>query len=805
MQRKKRRSTLTGLLHSIPIYSNRSLSLINHNGDKHNKLSHVSNCSIPLVCMALLLLGGVAAINPSLFNGKSSYAIEVGQGANDNSTDSEAGIAPQSIASPSINMTVAPGTDGFGGTNTQQVTTAPGASTAYRSHNIEITGHNITHYQLTISGNNLASTGAGATTIGGADGATGAAMPVNTWGYGWDDQSKPVEEIEYKTMSATAQDLVNEDVPRGDGDDNGYDIALKKKLVFGANFGAGASSGIYTADVTISLTSTPLTLSQTWMRPASVTSDQYTTTNIESGIDTMQAVDATWAQQYCSGTGANGVSPKGIKVGDVLDLKDSRDDQVYRIVKLEDGNCWMQQNLRLKGATNLVDPQKQGYLTPEDSDVTARWQLPATLNGSGTSISGWTNDYNKPYSAYFSNTTNGVYYNWTAAIAMSDSSSKTSGDVNTSICPRGWKLPTNSEYSNMLTSEGIANSSAGSTKIRGTPYNYVYAGRVNGGTLGNAGSSGYYWSRTAGSADGAYSLYFDSSNVYMNNSYRDRGFSVRCVTAGASWKNESGKEVEKTDLKTIQQVTKENFSDKYCANTTAANALVPAGSTITLRDSRDGNNYKIMKMNDGKCWMVENLRLPGGTSLDSTNSDVTSAYTLPANQAVGNTINNWGTDKTSQNMAEGSTGMKINGSGAWKPAYGNYYSWCTATAGTCSDSGDAPSSICPKGWTLPSNSNTNIGTYTALNSAFAGSWTAIGGVNGIKLGYNSNDAFFPAAGLVNGDGLYNSGSYGYYWSSTVYSSNVSRAYDLFFNSGGVSPAHFSNRYLGFSVRCVASF
>ncbi len=220
-------------------------------------------------------------------------------------------------------------------------------------------------------------------------------------------------------------------------------------------------------------------------------------------------------------------------------LLDKRDNEYYTIVKLEDGNCWMQQNLRLKGATNLVDPQGKGYLTPEDSDVTGRWQLPATLNGSGNSVSGWTDDNNKPYSAYFSNTTNGVYYNWTAAIAMSDSSSKTSGDVNTSICPRGWKLPTNAEYSNMLTSEGIANSSAGSTKIRGTPYNYVYAGNVGEGTLGNAGSRGYYWSRTADSASNAYLLNFGSRYVVVDNSGRYVGYSVRCVAAGGLEPNEA--------------------------------------------------------------------------------------------------------------------------------------------------------------------------------------------------------------------------------------------------------------------------
>lgn len=47
----------------------------------------------------------------------------------------------------------------------------------------------------------------------------------------------------------------------------------------------------------------------------------------------------------------------------------------------------------------------------------------------------------------------------------------------------------------------------------------------------------------------------------------------------------------------------------------------------------------------------------------------------------------------------------------------------------------------------------------------------------------------------------NVGSYGYYWSRTAYSSTS--AYNLYVNNGGyVDPASSSNRYYGFSVRCV---
>ncbi len=271
------------------------------------------------------------------------------------------------------------------------------------------------------------------------------------------------------------------------------------------------------------------------------------------------------------------------------------------------------------------------------------------------------------------------------------------------------------------------------------------------------------------------------------------------------------------EYRTISDITyMQEMNQQICSNTPTPNGSETL-TVATLIDKRGGtgsDTYRVAKLGDGNCWMLENLRLPSGTKLESSDSDV-SAYTVPANKAVGNTINNWDTAKTAQNMAEGHTGMRVASGGSWKPAYGNYYSWCTATAGTCTDSGDAPSSICPKGWRLPSNDDTNIGTYTLLNTAYSGSWesnvslitngTSTSGYTGRRFGYNSADAFFPAAGTVYGDGLAYAGSSGAYWSRTGYLRSPDYAYSLLFSSSEVYPADSnSNRDSGFSVRCVAA-
>ena len=61
--------------------------------------------------------------------------------------------------------------------------------------------------------------------------------------------------------------------------------------------------------------------------------------------------------------------------------------------------------------------------------------------------------------------------------------------------------------------------------------------------------------------------------------------------------------------------------------------------------------------------------------------------------------------------------------------------------------------------------------------------------------------YFPLSGYWNGSSNFVA-SYGYFWSSVVYSST--RAYFLGENYDGfVDPVNYSNRYWGNSVRCVS--
>ena len=81
-------------------------------------------------------------------------------------------------------------------------------------------------------------------------------------------------------------------------------------------------------------------------------------------------------------------------------------------------------------------------------------------------------------------------------------------------------------------------------------------------------------------------------------------------------------------------------------------------------------------------------------------------------------------------------------------------------------------------------------------------WTKENGVKGyrVKSKTNGNHIFFPCSGNGDGASWYNRGSYGYYWSASLYSATDGR--NLYFYSGGVYPQGNNYRFYGFAVRPV---
>ena len=206
--------------------------------------------------------------------------------------------------------------------------------------------------------------------------------------------------------------------------------------------------------------------------------------------------------------------------------------------------------------------------------------------------------------------------------------------------------------------------------------------------------------------------------------------------------------------------------------TSSVCSATSVGTTKTLTDRRDSNTYTVAKLKDGKCWMTQNLRIINRT-LNSTYTDMTSgSFTVPASSTSG--FSSYNTNNAYLNST-----------------YGGYYTFYTATLGwgtSSVTSGNSSQSICPKNWRLPTGGSS--GEFKTLYSNYNSS--------ALMRGSPVN---FSIAGSVYDGTAYDQGSYGYYWSSTVYAADY--AYYLFLNSSTVDPAHRLNKYYGFSVRCVA--
>ena len=199
------------------------------------------------------------------------------------------------------------------------------------------------------------------------------------------------------------------------------------------------------------------------------------------------------------------------------------------------------------------------------------------------------------------------------------------------------------------------------------------------------------------------------------------------------------------------------------------------GETATLIDTRDGSDYTVAKIN-GACWMTQNLRLSGGRTRTSADSNVTQNWAFPNNSLRRGDTNYIGGFSTE-------AGSVISDDPEHATEYGGYYNYCAASAGTvCNDTTkqDATQSICPAGWKLPTKTQFDA---IAGNSSYS-------------------SAFSPVySGNYSSGSLYNTGSDGHWWSATARYSDSQ--YFLYYNDGSLNTNGAYKSY-GVSVRCVRS-
>lgn len=271
--------------------------------------------------------------------------------------------------------------------------------------------------------------------------------------------------------------------------------------------------------------------------------------------------------------------------------------------------------------------------------------------------------------------------------------------------------------------------------------------------------------------------------------------------------------------------------------TNAVCSLSDIGSEGRLIDERDGKAYWVAKLADGNCWMTQNLDLDlsTGRTLTSTDSDVVNwtpansdENTIPNTRAL--STSNWPTSGTPirsydpgwyvyinptnmSNSCGDANGLKNCTSKGWRLVtqdgtdydahylVGNYYSWMAATAGqssnltTTREGGEAPNSICPKGWKMPSKSRS--GSFEELFASYGSNTSgfAYGGVD-----VRTKPIYLVPTGYISNGKLNSAGGSGGYWMSLI-SETKGHTLDM----GGPSSIAFSNSpiYYGYTVRCVA--
>ncbi len=215
--------------------------------------------------------------------------------------------------------------------------------------------------------------------------------------------------------------------------------------------------------------------------------------------------------------------------------------------------------------------------------------------------------------------------------------------------------------------------------------------------------------------------------------------------------------------------------------------------TGTADSPATGSNmqsYVVRKLNDGNCWMTENLQLNLSTSHSYKVGTFSGGETdwTPNQTTSSNAFNYAITPNYKENIAVSD----------YRGIYHNnwYYTWYGATAGQGTDASN-PSitqSICPKGWRLPNGNNNATKSFYNLITTKYGQSTG----NAIN---NDPLNFYPAGNYYSGS-QYGTSS-GSYWSASPYTSNSNNAYNLYFSSGSVSPQSRDYKSNGFSVRCVS--
>ncbi len=546
-----------------------------------------------------------------------------------------------------------------------------------------------------------------------------------------------------------------------------------------------------------------------------------------------------------------------LSTGTILNLQDRRDDTYYRVKKMPDGNCWMVDNLALDLTSEYGGKPSWGtapQIISGDEDI-METSIPHIALNILPGDRGEIPNNGSPKNTYL--------YNWCAAVAdisVECAASQNVGAYGTvingavaegsittqspsiGICPAPFRLPkggpqatssnpasTANEFSkldialggNGANTDGIPDQLAIWLDASSGPNGWlgVYSSAFTIGIRTNL--MGLWWTSTITDfTSRAYSLEL-SANLNLNRvstasaQYTDRGQAIRCVLPSPP---------------PPPPPSMQDFTPALCE------AATP-GEIIVLRDTRDGTFYRVKKMADNNCWMIDNLALDLTSNYPGKPAWLTAPRIVPELTYMTDT-----SPQIAQHTFPGDRG-EIPNNGYPKKTY--LYNWCAALADTsasCNSSFNATNfstvidgaintsgtatyqpentGICPAPFRLPkggpnatsSDPATSASEFIKLDIAIGGTGTEVAGDTehyarwmGTSPGPNTWHGVFSMY-FLNGIPTMLASDQGNWWTSTAsYYDNEAYAVRITDASKNVRPAyHRQDRALGISVRCLIS-
>lgn len=476
--------------------------------------------------------------------------------------------------------------------------------------------------------------------------------------------------------------------------------------------------------------------------------------------------------------------------------------------------CWLTQNL---GA----DQQAKAYNDNSEASAGWYWQF--------NRVQGY-----KPVGSSYS--PKDAWASWTSSI--SESAGWSSGnDPCNRLLGLGWRIPTRAEWE---TADAAPQFWANAQEAYASVLKLHLAGNLyySSGGVQNRGAHGYYWANSQYTTSTGYNLYLNSSTSLVNYNNKAYAFPLRCIRKDMVLSVPQLSKVEvpvegmtSSSAKGIAVVTTDGgakvTSRGLCWNTTGELPTTD-DSSVEVGDGLGSFTGLIQPLREGITYYVRAYAINSqGTGYSQ---EVTSFMICPTNFEVIHTAGlngaaetktvtynsvstnisgqaacwltqNLGADESPEAYNDGSEASagwywQFNRLQGYKPVGSSYIpnndwtSWVSSISESSSwrEDRDPCSALLGLGWRIPTATE-----WTKADAAPQYWLNASQAYNSVLKLHLAGDLYYSSGALQN------RGSYGYYWSSSSYTS--SSAYHLQM-SGSSSAMTNSNKAYAFSLRCI---